>query len=133
VADMVTCLDIIKVESEGQLAGVLAKFRDLPEQLISFMYKEAVEDLYKAIKFITLVSNQLNQFDDKEEDKDNESHVKTIVYAEDEKVEDDRGLDMGGTQEGASKTQGSLPKAQKMSPTEGACHRPWYWQESYPS
>ena len=118
------CMDIIKVELEGQLTGVPAKFRDLPEQLISFMYKEAGEDPHKAIKFITLVSNQPSKFDDKEEEKDSKSHVKTIVYAEDEKVEDDRGLDMGGTQEGASKTQGSLPRAQQMSPMEGAVNKP---------
>jgi hypothetical protein len=67
---MVTCLDIIKVELEGQLVGVLAKFRDLPEQLISFMYKEAGEDPHEVIEFITFVSNQLSQFNDKEEDKD---------------------------------------------------------------
>ncbi len=52
---MVTCLDIIKVELEGQLAGVPAKFRDLPEQLISFMYKEAGEDPREAIESITLL------------------------------------------------------------------------------
>jgi hypothetical protein len=117
---MVTCLDIIREELEGQLAGVPAKFTDLPEQLISFMFKEAGEDPHKTIVFITLVSNQLSQFDDKEEDKDNKSHVKTIVYAEDKQVEDDRGLDTRGTQEGASKTQGLLPGAQQMSPAEGA-------------
>ncbi len=107
---MVTCLEIIKVELEGQLAGVPAKFRDLPE-LISLKYKEAEEDPHKVIKFITLVSNQLSQFDDKEEDKDSKIHVKTIVYAKNKQVKEDRGLDTGGTQEGASKTQGSLPGA----------------------
>jgi hypothetical protein len=75
------------------------------------MYKEAGEDSHKVIKFITLVSNQLGQFDDKEEDKESKSHAKTIVYAKDKQVKDDRGLDMGGTQEGTSKTQGSLPGA----------------------
>ncbi len=42
---MVTCLDILKDMLAGQLAGVLAEFRDLPEQLINFMYEEAGEDL----------------------------------------------------------------------------------------
>jgi hypothetical protein len=121
---MVTCLDIIKDELEGQQAGVPAEFKDLPEQLISFMYKKAGGDPHKAIEFITLVSNQLRKFDDKEEDKDNKSHVKTIVYAKDEPAEDDRGLDMGGTQEGASKTQRSLPRAQQISPVEEAVNKP---------
>jgi hypothetical protein len=95
---MVSCLDIIKVE-EGQLAGVPAKLSDLPEQFIGFMYKEAGEDPHKAIKFITLVSNQLSQFNDKEEDKDSKSHVKTVVYAKDKQAKVNRGLDTGGTQE----------------------------------
>jgi hypothetical protein len=56
---MVTCLAIIKDELEGQLAGVLAKFKDLPEQLISFMYEEAGEDPHKGIEFIPLVSISL--------------------------------------------------------------------------
>jgi hypothetical protein len=81
----------------------------LPEQLISFIYQDVGEDPHKGIEFITLVSNQLRQFNDKKEDKDNKNHVKTIVNAKDEPVEDDRGLDTGGTQEGARKTQGSLP------------------------
>jgi hypothetical protein len=88
------------------------------------MYKEAGEDPHKAIEFITLVFNQLRKFNDKEEDKVNESHVKTIVHAEDEPVEDDHGLDTGVTQEGASKTQGSLPRAQQMSPVGGAVNKP---------
>jgi hypothetical protein len=121
---MVTCLDIIKDELEGQLAGALTKIKDLPEQLISFMYKEIGEDPHKVIEFITLVSNQLRQFDGEEEDKDNESHVKAIFFTKDEPVEDDRSLDTGGTQEGASKTQGSLLGAQQMSPAEGAVNKP---------
>jgi hypothetical protein len=54
---MVTCLDILKDELAGQLASVPAEFRDLPEQLINFMYKEAGEDPNNAIKFITHVSH----------------------------------------------------------------------------
>jgi hypothetical protein len=54
---MVTWLDIIREELKGQLERVPTKFMNLPEQLISFMYKEAGEDPHKAITFITLVSN----------------------------------------------------------------------------
>ncbi len=57
---MVTCLDIIKDELAGQLAGVPAEFRDLPEQLINFMCEEAGEDPHDAFKFITHVSHQLS-------------------------------------------------------------------------
>jgi hypothetical protein len=38
---MVTCLDIFMDELAGQLAGVPTEFRDLPEQLVNFMYEEA--------------------------------------------------------------------------------------------
>jgi hypothetical protein len=123
------CMDIIMVELEGLLSGVPAKFRDLPEQLISFMYKEAGENPHKAIEFISLVSNQVSQFDDKEEDKDSKSHVKTIVHAKDKQVKDDCGLDIGGAQEGASKTRGSCPGAQQMSTMEGAVNKPATEQE----
>ncbi len=50
VGAMVTCLDIIKDELEGQLTGAPAEFRDLPEQLINFMNAEAGEDPNEAIK-----------------------------------------------------------------------------------
>ncbi len=38
---MVTCLNIIKNKLEGELAGVPAEYRNLPEELINFVYKEA--------------------------------------------------------------------------------------------
>jgi hypothetical protein len=119
---MVTCLEILKDELAGQLACVLAEFRDLPKQLINFMYEEAGEDPHNAIKFITHVSHQLSQFDDKEGEMDNKSHMKVITNVKDAPVEDALGIDK--TQEGASKTQGSLPGAQQMSPAEGATNEP---------
>ncbi len=121
---MVTCLDILKDKLVGQLAGVPDEFRDLPEQLINFMYEEAGEDPHDTIKFITHVSHQLSQFDDKEGEEDNKSHVNVITYAKDAPVEDALGIDNEGTQEGASKTQGSLPGAQQTSPAEGAVNEP---------
>jgi hypothetical protein len=121
---MVTCLDILKDKLAGQLAGVSAEFRDLPEQPINFMYEEAGEDPYDAIKFITHVSHQLSQFDDEEGEEDNKSHVKVITYAKDAPVEDALSIDNEGTQEGASKTKGSLPGVQQMSPMEGAVNEP---------
>jgi hypothetical protein len=121
---MVTCLDILKDKLAEQLAGVLAEFRDLPEQLINFMYEEAGENPHNTIKFITYVSLQLSQFHDEEGEEDNESHVKVITYAKDAPVEDALGIDNEGTQEGASKTQGSLPGAHQMIPMEGALNEP---------
>jgi hypothetical protein len=88
------------------------------------MYKEAGEDPHDVIKFITHVSHQLSHFDDEEGEEDNESHVKVVTYAKDAPVEDALGIDDEGTQERASKTQGSLPGAQQTSPTEGAINEP---------
>jgi hypothetical protein len=68
---MVTCLDILKDKLEGQIASVPAEFRDLPEQLIKFMYEEVGEDPHDAIKFITHVSHQISQIDDREGEEDN--------------------------------------------------------------
>jgi hypothetical protein len=121
---MVTCLDIIKDKLEGELAGVPAEFRNLPEELIQFMYKEAGVDTRNMIKFITDVSNQLSQFDEEEREEDNESHVKVITYNEDAPVESNLGIATGGTQEGASKTQGTLPGAHQTSPAEGTVNKP---------
>ncbi len=121
---MVTCLNIIKDELEGQLAGVLADFRDLPEQLINFMNVEAREDPNKAIKFITQVSHQISQFEDDIGEEDNKRHMKVVAYTGGAPAEDALGIEKEETQERASKTQGSLPGAQQTSSTEGAVNKP---------
>jgi hypothetical protein len=121
---MRNCLEIIKDELEGQLAGVPAEFRNLPEQLINFMHEEAGEDPNKAIKFITHVSHKLSQFDNDKEEDNNESHVNAITYAEEAPAQGALGVGNKGIQKKASKTQGSLPGAQQTSPAEGAVNEP---------
>jgi hypothetical protein len=84
---MQICLEIIKEELLGQIAGVPAEFKDLPEQLISFMYKEAGEDIHDAITIINRMHKQLGKYDDDNEEEGNsDSHVKTITYYEIETV-----------------------------------------------
>jgi hypothetical protein len=124
VGAMVTCSDIIKDKLEGQLAGVPANFRDLPEQLITFMNAEAGEDPNEVIKFITQVSHQISQFEDNIGEEDDERHVKVVAYTGDAPAEDAIGIEKEETQERASKTQGSLPVAQQMSSMEGAVNEP---------
>ncbi len=124
VGAMRNCLKIIKDKLEGQLAGVPAEFRNFPEQLINFMHKEAGEDPNGAIKFITHVSHKLSQFDNDKEEEDNKSHVKAITYAKEAPAQGALGVGNEGTQEEASKTQGSLPRAQQTSPVEGAVNEP---------
>ncbi len=100
---MRNCLEIIKDELEGQLAGVPAEFRNLPEQLINFMHEEAGEDTNDAIKFITHVSHKLSQFDNDKEEEDHGSHVKAITYAKEVPAQSALGAGNKDTQEEASK------------------------------
>ncbi len=121
---MVTCLNIIKDKLEGELAGVPAEYRNLPEELINFMYKEAGTDICEVIKFITDVSNQLSHFDEDKMEEDSESHVKVITYDEDAPVESNLWIALGETQERGSKTQGTLPGAHQKDPAEGTVNEP---------
>ncbi len=66
----------------GQIAGVPAEFRDLPEQIISFMHKEAGEDLHEAIPFISQIHEEFGKCNDDKEEGYSESHVKAIQYNE---------------------------------------------------
>jgi hypothetical protein len=142
VKAMVICLDILKEELEGQLAGVPAEFKDLPEQLIHFMYAEAGEDPNNAIAFIAQISHQISQFEGITGEEDNRKLVKAVFYAGEEEdlseegdngrhdmttsetgdvlTEDGLGIGKGGTQDRVSKTQGTLSGAQRMSHAEGA-------------
>jgi hypothetical protein len=118
------CLVIIKEELLGQIAGVPAEFKDLPEQLVSFMYKEAGGDIHDAITFINRMHKQLGKYDDDNEEEGNsDSHVKTITYDEIEPAPDIPLTKDRGTQE-ASKTQGSLLGAQQTSPADGTVIEP---------
>ena len=121
---MQTCLEIIKEELAGQIAGVRADFWDLPDQLISFMYKEAGEDPTNVIAFISRLHQEIGKYDDNEEEEASESHVKAINYNEEAPAPDIPNTGDEGTQEEASKTQGPLPGAQQMSPAEGAVIEP---------
>jgi hypothetical protein len=120
----VICLDIIKEELEGQLAGVPAEFKDLPEQLTNFMNAEAGEDPNNAMKFIAQISHWISQFEDVTGEEDNKRHVMVASNTRDAPAEDALGTKKGGTQERASKTQGTLPGVQRTNPTEGVVNEP---------
>jgi hypothetical protein len=124
VGAMVICLDIIKEELEGQLAGVPAEFKDLPEQLIDFMNAEAREDPNNAMKFVAQISHQISQFEDITGEEDNKRHVMVASNTRDAPGGDALGTKKGGTQERASKTQGTLTGAQRTNPMEGVVNEP---------
>ena len=115
---MVTCLGILKDELEGELAGILAEFKNQPEQLISFLYEEASTETNTAINYITAISAQLSHLDGEESEEGNESHVKVITYNGEALAESTVDVTTGRSQDAASKTQGTLPSAHQTSPTE---------------
>ncbi len=124
VGVMLICSDIIKEELEGQLACVPAEFKDLPEQLIDFINAEAGEDPNNAMKFIAQISHQISQFEDVTGEEDNKRHVMVASNTGVAPAKDALGTKKGGTQERASKTQGTLPGAQRTNPTEGVVNEP---------
>jgi hypothetical protein len=121
---MVTCLDIIKDELKGELAGVLAEFKNQPEQLISLLYKEASMETSPTINFITAISAKLSQLDGEESKEENESHVNFITCDGEALAESTVDVDIGGNHDAASKIQGTLPSAQQTSPAEGTVTEP---------
>ncbi len=116
-------LEIIKEELSGQITGMPVEFKDLLEQQISFMYKEAGEDIHDAITFISRMHEQLSKYIVNEEEGNLDSHVKTITYDETEPAPDIPLTEDRGTQE-ASKTQGPLPGARQTSPADGTAIEP---------
>ena len=121
---MVTCLGILKDELKGGLAGIPAEFKNQPEQLISLLYEEAGTEPNAANNFITAISAQLSHLDGEESEEENESHVKVINYNGEALAESTVDVATGGSQDAASKTQGTLPGTQQTSPAERTVTEP---------
>jgi len=121
------CLEIIKEELQGQLEGVPAEFRDLPESLIDLLYEEGGKDPRDAMSFITQIHADISKYEDDEEEKvkSPESHVKTIQYDDPDpaSVSPKQG-ERGAQEQEASKTHGPTTGAQQTSPKEGAVINP---------
>ncbi len=114
---MVTCLGILKDELEGDLAEILAEFKNQPKQLISFLYKEAGTETNA--NYITAISAQLSQLDGEESKEGNESHVKVINYNGEALAESTVNVATGESQDAASKTQGTHPVPNSQVPQKG--------------
>jgi len=116
------CLDIINEELKGQLLGVPAEFRELPEELIQLLYQESGEDPADAIAYISQIHQEIGKYDDEEEE-ESLSHVKTIQYDE---LDPAPNIPMAvdGDKNEASKTHGTLPGAHQTGPAEGAVAEP---------
>ncbi len=104
---MIILLDLLKDDLEADQAGLLADFDKIPLKLLKFMVLDAGEDREGQIKFIKQITEELEQIGQ------TDSHNKESSLE-------------GGTDQPseASKTQGTLPGAHKVSPTEEAAIEP---------
>ncbi len=111
------CLEIILNELKGQMAGVPADFKDLSEELIQYMYKEAGDDPTDVIEYITQIHHDISNFEEKEEGESDRSHRTN----QDDELDPNANapeLTDGETQE-ASKPHETLPRSHQTSPAEG--------------
>jgi hypothetical protein len=105
VGSMINLLNLLKDDLEADEAGLPAKFTNIPATLLDLLVKEAGKEHGKQMEFIEEILESLDKI----------SHTNS----HDEAPSPDK-----GTNEGASKTQGTLPGAHKVSPTEEAAVEP---------
>ena len=111
------CLEIILNELTGQMAGVPADFKELSEELIQYMYKEAGDDPTDVIEYITQIHHDISNFEEKEQGESDRSH-RTSQDDELDPNANASDLTDGETQE-ASKPHETLPRSHQTSPAEG--------------
>ena len=100
-------LELMKNEFKGELPGFHADLTNIPQQLIDYLIKEAGKDANNAIEFINKVTDQLEEYDNKESAGDH--------LGDPEALPPDKGEEQSKT----SKTQGLLLRAPKANPAEG--------------
>jgi hypothetical protein len=105
VGGMIILLNLLKDDLEADEAGLPAKFTNIPATLLALLVEEAGKERGNQIEFIEEILETLDKI----------SHTNP----HDEASNPDE-----GTNEGASKTQGTLPGAHKASPTEEAAVEP---------
>jgi hypothetical protein len=99
---MIILLGLLKDELEADQAGLPAKFNRVPSKLLELLVQEAGEDRNNQINFIKQITVELEQI--------SQTNSCNKALSLDEEI----------GQSEASKTQGTLPKAHKVSPTEEA-------------
>jgi hypothetical protein len=114
---MLTQLDLIKAELEGDEAGVEPDLSKIGAQLLDFLIKEAGEDIDECITFINSVITKLDKYEEKEE---KEMKITQSDAPEGRPEEEALTPEEGGGTSPASKTQGLLSGAPEASPAEGA-------------
>ncbi len=115
VGSMLTQLDLIKVELEGDEVGVDPDFSKIDTQLIDFLIEEAGENIDECFAYIDNVIEKLNKF---KEGKDMEAEAAPPNVGEGHTNKDAFASNKGGGTTTASKTQGPLPRASEASLTD---------------
>jgi hypothetical protein len=103
---MTIMLELLKADLEDDQAGLSADFKQIPPSILEYMVSEAGEDRGDQIKFIKEIMEAVEQI------AQSNNHSKTSLE------------EGGGQQQKASKTQGMLPGAQEVSPTEESAIEP---------
>jgi hypothetical protein len=105
VGGMIIFLDLLKDDLEADEVGLPAEFTKIPATLLALLVKEAGKERGKQIEYIEEILEALDKI--------------SQTNSHDEAPSPDE-----GTNEEASKTQGTLPGAHKASPTEEAAVEP---------
>ncbi len=104
---MIIMLDLLMDNLEADQAGLPADFNQIPLKLLEFMISNAGKDRKEQIKFVNEIMADLKQL--------GQTNYLNKAYS----------LEKGGSQpQEASKTQGTLPGAHKVSPTKEAAIEP---------
>jgi hypothetical protein len=98
-------LELMRAEFEGEVAGLTADPTNMPQILIDFLIKEAGENPNNAIAFLNKTAKQLSKFEDKGKVKGKNPNALSPGLVDESNI--------------ASKTQGTLPSAPQVHPTEG--------------
>ncbi len=105
VGSMIIFLDLLKDNLEAEEAGLPAEFNKIPANLLALLVEEAGKEHGEQIEYIEVILEALDKIGQ--------------TNSHDEAPRPDE-----GTNEEASKTQGTLPGAHKASPTEEAAVEP---------
>jgi len=105
VGSMIIFLDLLKGNLEAEEVGLPAEFNKIPANLLALLVKEAGKKNGEQIKYIEAILKALDKI--------------SKTNSHDEAPSPNK-----GTNEEASKTQGTLPGAHKASPTEEAAVEP---------
>ncbi len=108
-------LKLRKNKFKGELAGFHADLTNIPQQLIDYLIKEAGKDTNNAINFINKITDQLEEYDNKESAGDHPGDPEALPP------------NKGEEQSKSSKTKDCYPDPQWQIPHKGPPQTPPRW------